>query len=151
MPSFRRKPFPTGRSKGITLPASMQISEEVSIASGERLVLMDTTGEVPEDKLLQFYMDQVEPAFQRWWERQKQATPKPGGFQVMQEEKPSVVSPVKPLEAEGVATPQPDVPLVSCFRCGELIAWTIDPRATAVCPRCRAILRLVTIPRAGES
>jgi virulence-associated protein VagC len=62
MPSYRRKPFPTGRSKGITLPASMNISDEVSIASGERLVLMDTTGEVPEDKLLQFYMEQVEPA-----------------------------------------------------------------------------------------
>ena len=149
MPSFRRKPFPTGRSKGITLPASMKISEEVSIASGERLVLMDTTGEVPEDKLLQFYMDHVEPAFQRWWESQKQAATKPGGFRVMQEGN-QVVSQVKPLEAEGAATPQPDVPLVSCFRCGELIAWTIDPRVTAICPRCGAILRLVAIPRAGE-
>ncbi len=107
---------------------------------------MDTIGEVPEDKLLQFYLDQVEPAFQRWWESQKQAAAKPGGIRAMEEGKPAAVSPVKPEEAEGVATPQPDVPLVSCFRCGQLIAWTINPRVTAVCPRCGAILRLVVIP-----
>ena len=116
------------------------------MAAGDRLIIMDTTGEVPEDKLLQFYMQYVEPAFQNWWQSQKQSTSKRGGFRVMQEDNPPVVSAAKPIEAEGVATPQPDVPLVSCFRCGELIAWTIDPRATAICPRCRAILRLVAIP-----
>jgi hypothetical protein len=126
----------------------MQISKEgVSMAAGDRLIIMDTTGEVPEDKLLQFYMQYVEPAFQNWWQSQQQSTTKRGGFRVMQEEKQQVVSAAKPIEAEGVATPQPDVPLVACFRCGELIAWTIDPRATAICPRCGAILRLVAIPQ----
>jgi uncharacterized paraquat-inducible protein A len=57
-----------------------------------------------------------------------------------------VVAQAEPV-AEGVAQPQPDVPLVSCFRCGELIAWTLDPRAMAVCPRCQAVLRLVAIPK----
>ena len=148
MISTRRKPFATGQSQGITLPAAMKISKEgISMAAGDRLIIMDTTGEVPEDKLLQFYMQYVEPAFQNWWQSQKQATSKRGGFRVMQEDNPPVVSAAKPIEAEGVATPQPDVPLVSCFRCGELIAWTIDPRATAICPRCRAILRLVAIPK----
>ena len=148
MLSDRRKPFATGQSKGITLPAAMQINDKgVSMAASDRLIIMDTTGEVPEDKLLQFYMQYVEPAFHNWWQSQKQATTKRGGIRVMQEDNPLVVSAAKPIEAEGVATPQPDVPLVSCFRCGELIAWTIDPRATAICPRCRAILRLVAIPK----
>jgi hypothetical protein len=147
MISTRRKPFPIGQSKGVTLPASMEISDEVSMAASDRIIIMDTTGEVPEDKLLQFYIQYVEPAFQNWWRSQQQATTKRGGVRVMQEENPPVVSAAKPVEAEGVATPQPDVPLVSCFRCGELIAWTIDPRATAICPRCRAILRLVAIPK----
>ncbi len=147
MISTRRKPFTTGQSQGVTLPAAMQISKEgISMAAGDRLIIMDTTGEVPEDKLLQFYIQYVEPAFQNWWQSQKQAATKRGGFRVMQEENQQVVSAAKPIEAEGVATPQPDVPLVACFRCGELIAWTIDPRATAICPRCGAILRLVAIP-----
>ena len=150
MPSYRRKPFPTGQSKGITLPASMKISTEVSIASGERLVIMDTQGEVPQDNLLQFFLEYVEPAFQRWWESQKQAASKTGGIRAMEEGRTPAIIPVKPLEAEGVATPEPDVPLVSCFRCQQLIAWTIDPGATAVCPGCGAVLRLVlTSPQSG--
>ena len=54
MISTRRKPFATGQSQGITLPAAMKISKEgISMAAGDRLIIMDTTGEVPEDKLLQ--------------------------------------------------------------------------------------------------
>lgn len=149
MPATRRRTFTIGGSKGATIPWGMTIADEVSIAAGDRLLIMDTTGEVPEDKLLQFYMEHVEPAFQRWWESQKRPAIQPGGFRVMQEEAPAPVSPVKPLEAEGVAMPQPEVPLVSCFRCGQLIAWTIDPRVTATCPRCGALLRLVAIPKTG--
>jgi len=150
MLSARRKPFDIGRSKGVTLPGSMQISKEgISMAASDRLILMDTSGEIPEYKLLQFFIDYVEPAFQRWWEAQKQTTARPGGFRVAQDEGPAAVSQVKPLEAEGVAMPQPDVPLVSCFRCGHLIAWTLDPRVTAPCPGCGALLRLVAIPQTG--
>jgi len=148
MLSDRRKPFTIVSMMIRRSPVAMKISKEgISMAAGDRLIIMDTTGEVPEDKLLQFYIQYVEPAFHNWWQSQKQSTTKRGGVRVMQEDSQQVVSAAKPIEAEGVATPQPDVPLVSCFRCGELIAWTIDPRATAVCPRCRAILRLVAIPK----
>ncbi len=145
MPLARRRPFPIGGSKGITLPGGMKILDEVSMAAGDRLLLVDTTGEVPEDKLHQFYMEYVEPAFQRWWETQKQPAPQPGGIRAMQEGAPAPVSAVKPLEAEGVATPQPGVPLVTCCRCGQLIAWTIAPGLVALCPNpyCRAPLRLL--------
>ena len=68
MLSTRRKPFPIGQSTGVTLPGSMQISNEVSMAASDRLLLVDTNGEVPEDKLLQFFMQYVEPAFQNWWQ-----------------------------------------------------------------------------------
>ena len=80
MLSTRRKPFPIGQSKGVTLPASMQISDEVSMAASDRLIIMDTTGEVPEDKLLQFYMQYVEPAFQNWWQSQKRTSRQSGAF-----------------------------------------------------------------------
>ena len=50
MISTRRKPFPTGQSRAVTLPAAMDISDEVSMAASDRLIIMDTTGEVPEDK-----------------------------------------------------------------------------------------------------
>ena len=151
MQSTRRKPFQIGGSKGVTLPQGMTIGGDVSMAASSRLLLMDTTGETPEDKLLQFFIDYVEPAFQSWNQSPKQATNPPGGFRAMQQEKPPVAIPAKPLEPEGVANPQPDVPLVSCFRCGQLIAWTLDPRATAVCPKCGAILRLVAFPTAGNT
>lgn len=147
MQSTRRKPFTIGGSKGVTLPQGMTIGEEVSMAAGDRLLLVDTSGEIPDYKLMQFFIDYLEPAFQRWKESQIQATTKPGGFRVMQYEAPQTVIPAKPLEAEGVATPQPDVPVVSCFQCGQLIAWTLGSQATAVCPKCRAILRLVATPK----
>ena len=65
MLSTRRKPFPIGQSTGVTLPGSMQISNEVSMAASDRLLLVDTNGEVPEDKLLQFFMQYVEPEIGR--------------------------------------------------------------------------------------
>ena len=147
MQSTRRKPFVIGGSKGVTLPQGMTIGEEVSMAAGDRLLLVDTSGEIPDYKLLQFFIDYLEPAFQSWKDSQKQVNTKPGGFRAMQQEAPQTIIPVKPFEAEGVATPQPDVPVVSCFQCGQLIAWTLGPQATAVCPKCGAILRLVATPK----
>jgi hypothetical protein len=151
MQSTRRKPFQIGGSKGVTLPQGMTIGGDVTMAASGRLLLMDTTGEIPEDKLLQFFIDYVEPAFQSWNQSPKHTINPPGGFRAMQQEKPPVAIPVKPLEPEGVANPQPDVPLVSCFRCGQLIAWTLDARASAVCPKCGAILRLVAFAPAGDT
>jgi hypothetical protein len=127
----------------------MKIGPEISIAAGHRLTLMDTSGEIPEDKLLQFFITYVEPAFQQWQEEQTvKATPS-GIFRALQQETPQAVVPAKPLEAEGVATPQPDVPVVSCFRCGQMIAWTLPPQASAACPQCGTILKLVALPPQG--
>jgi hypothetical protein len=147
MLSTRRKPFVIGGSKGVTLPQGMTIGEEVSMAAGERLLLVDTSGEIPDHKLLQFFIDYLEPAFQSWKDLQKQVTTRPGGFKALQQEAPQTIIPAKAFEAEGVATPQPDVPVVSCFQCGQLIAWTLGPQATAVCPKCGSILRLVATPK----
>ena len=151
MQSARRKPFKIGGSKGITLPTGMDVSEEFSMAASNRLLLVDTTGEIAEDKLLQFFIEYVDPAFQSWSQTQQQLTSSKGGYRVMQQEMPAAVVPAKPLEPEGEAKPQPDIPLVSCFRCGQLIAWTLDPRATAVCPKCGAVLRLVAFPPAAQA
>jgi virulence-associated protein VagC len=57
MLSTVRKPFVTGRSKGVTLPGTIQISEEVTIAASDRLLVMDTTGEIPGDELFQFFVN----------------------------------------------------------------------------------------------
>ena len=62
--STKRKPFPIGQSRGVTLPASMEISDAISMAASDRLIIMDTTGEVPQAKLLQFFMQYVEPALE---------------------------------------------------------------------------------------
>ena len=151
MQSARRKPFKIGGSKGITLLSCMDVGEEFSMAGNNRLLLVDTTGEIAEDKLSQFFIEYVEPAFQNWSQTQQQVTSSKGGYRAMQQEKPAAVVPAKPLEAEGEANPQPDVPLVSCFRCGQLIAWTLDPKATAVCPKCGAVLRLVAFPPTAQA
>ena len=93
MQSTRRKPFQIGGSKGVTLPQGMTIGGEVSMAASTRLLLMDTTGEIPEDKLLQFFIDYVEPAFQNWNQSPQQDINPPGGFRAMQQEKPPVAIP----------------------------------------------------------
>lgn len=127
MLSTRRKPFPIGGSKAVTLPGGMDISDEVSIAAGDRLLIMDTTGEVPEDKLLQFYMEYVEPAFQRWQETQKrpQATAQPGTFRPMEAEE----KPVK-IKAGAVAIPPgflpgPMIYDITCPRCARRFGWDV--------------------------
>src|SRR4030043_105467 len=116
MLSTRRKPFPIGQSKGVTLPAAMQISDEVSMAASDRLIIMDTTGEVPEDKLLQFYMQYVEPAFQNWWQAQKRTSRQPGGFRVMQAGAPAPAKAVKPTEPT-LEKQEPQICPVVCL-CG---------------------------------
>ena len=141
MISTRRKPFPIGQSTGVTLPASMQISDEVSMAASERLVLMDTTGEVPEDKLLQFYMQYVEPAFQNWWQAQKRTSKQPGGFRVMQEVAPAPAKAVKSPEPT-VVKPEAQIQPVVCPRCAGQISWNVEQGLEGFCPYCGLFLRL---------
>ena len=140
MLSTRRKPFPIGKSKGVTLPAAMKISDEVSMAARDRLIIMDTTGEVPEDKLLQFYMQYVEPAFQNWWQAQKRTSAQPGGFRVMQAGAPAPARTVKPQEPT-VVKPEPQICPVVCL-CGGQISWNMELGLEGVCPYCGRFLRL---------
>jgi len=141
MIATRRKPFATGQSKGITLPGKMNISDEVSMAASDRLVIMDTTGEVPEDKLLQFYMQYVEPAFQNWWQAQKRASKQPSGFRVMQDEAPAPAQAVKPLEPT-IVKPEAQIQPVICPRCAGQISWNIEQGLEGFCPYCGLFLRL---------
>lgn len=147
MLSTRRKPFNIGGSKGVTLPQGVVIGEEVSMAGGDRLLLMDTSGKISDAKLLEFFVDYLEPAFRSWQEAEKMAAAQPRGFRPLQQGAATAVVQAKPIEAEGVAKPQPEIPVVSCFRCGQLIAWNLDPQATALCPQCGAILRLTMTPK----
>jgi len=142
MLSDRRKPFATGQSKGITLPAAMQINEKgISMAASDRLILMDTTGEVPEAKLLQFFMQYVEPSFQNWWEAQKRASKRPGGFRVMQAGAPAPAKAVRQPEPT-VVEPEDNACPVTCPRCAGQISWNLDLGHEGVCPYCGLFLRL---------
>ena len=127
MLSVRRKPFPIGRSKAVTLPGTMEISEKVSMAASDRLIIMDTTGAIPEDKLLQFFIDYVEPAFERWQESQQHSktTSQPGAFKP--QEATGTPAQAKP---GGVAVPPgffpgPLVYEVTCPRCGRRFGWDV--------------------------
>ena len=126
MIATRRRTFQIGGSRGVTLPGGREIGEEVSMAVN-RLLLMDTTGEIPEAKLLEFLKDELEPAFWRWWEPQKKpkTTVGRGAF------KPQEVE-VKPLQAtpSSVAVspgfyPGPLVYEVTCPRCKRKFGWDI--------------------------
>lgn len=126
MLSTRRKPFPIGASKGVTLPAAMKILDEVSMAAGDRLILMDTTGEVPEDKLLQFFMEYVQPAFERWWGSQRQPKPsaKRGAFTPQQAESTTPTK-GKPVTGPPGFLPGPLIYEVLCPRCGRRFGWDV--------------------------
>jgi hypothetical protein len=71
--SSTRRPFKIGGSKGITIPQEMDVGEEaVSVAANDRLLLADTKGEVPPEKLYQFFLTYVQPSFNSWWEKEKE-------------------------------------------------------------------------------
>jgi len=120
MLSTRRKPFPIGGSKGVTLPGGMKVSDEVSIAASDRLLLMDTTGELSEDRLLQFFMESVEPAFQRWLESRKQT----GTFKPMEAEEAAKTKPGTVAIPPGFL-PGPLIYDVTCPRCGGRFGWDV--------------------------
>jgi len=141
MLSDTRKPFKSGQSKAITLPASMQINDKgISMAASDRLILMDTSGEVPETKLLQFFMRYVAPAFPNWWEEEKRAS-KRGGFQVLQAGAPAPAQAVKPPEPT-VVKPETNITPVVCPRCAGQISWNLAQGLEGFCPYCGLFLRL---------
>ena len=74
MSSTTRKTFPIGGSTGITIPQEMADSkvEEVTMAANDRLLLVDSKGEIPPDKLQEFFWKYIEPNFNTWWEKEKE-------------------------------------------------------------------------------
>ena len=128
MLSTVRKPFVIGRSKGVTLPGTMQISDEVSMAASDQLLLVDTTGKIPHEMLLQFFTNYVEPAFEQWQKARehKEIATKPGGFRPMQGEEsiPSQAKPGKVAVPPGFF-PGPLVYEVTCPRCGRKFGWDV--------------------------
>ena len=142
MIATKRKPFATGQSKGITLPGKMKISDEgVSMAASDELIIMNTTGKVPEAKLLQFFMQYVQPAFQNWWQAEQRASKQPGGFRVMQAEAPAPAKEVKPPEPTVVKAEAQIQPVV-CPRCAGQISWNLNQGLEGFCPYCGLFLRL---------
>jgi hypothetical protein len=120
----------------------MQISNEgVSMAASDRLILMDTTGEVLEAKLLQFFMQYVETAFQNWWQEEKRASKRPGGFRVMQAEATAPAKEVKPPKPT-LVRPEAHIQPVVCPRCAGQISWNLDRGPEGFCPYCGLFLRL---------
>jgi len=144
MIATRRKPFNTGQSRGVTLPGKMTIADEVSMAASDRLLLVDTTGEVPEDKLLEFYLQFIEPAFRNWWDAEKRASAsrKPGGFRVMQDAATAPSQAVKPPEPT-IVKPETQIQPVVCPRCAGQISWNIQQGLEGFCPYCGLFLKLM--------
>jgi len=124
MPSARRRIFSIGHSRAVTLPWGMEIGQELSIAAGARLLLADTTGEVHEDKLLQFFLERVEPAFQRWWEREKRS----------QSLGHATKAGVAAQEARVV--PQPPIYDATCPGCGHVFPRDLNDGNIGYCPQC---------------
>lgn len=138
MLSIRRKPFPSGRSRAVTLPGAMNIGEEVSMAASDHLLLMDTTGELSEDKLLQFFIEHMEPSFRRWLESQKRMeTAAQGGIHAEQALQEANIQPTP-----GVI---PGLPIydVTCARCGDHFHWDLSRGDKGYCPYCGAYLQFV--------
>jgi len=120
----------------------MKISKEgISMAASERLILMDTAGEVPETKLLEFFMRYVAPAFPNWWEEEKRASKRPGGFRVLQAEATAPAKEVKPPEPT-IVKPVEQIRPVVCPRCAGQISWSLDRGLEGFCPYCGLFLRL---------
>lgn len=68
----RRKNVDVGKtSKAMILPSLLEIGLESSMA-GNRLILSDPRGEIPEDQLLKFYENVIEPQFWEWYKMFRQ-------------------------------------------------------------------------------
>ena len=126
MIALRRRTFQIGGSKGVTLPGARIIGDEVSMAA-DRLLLMDTTGEIPEDKLLEFLNEYLEPTFWRWWETQKrpQATVQPGTFRPMEAEEKPVKTKAGTVAIPPGFLPGPMIYDITCPRCGRRFGWDV--------------------------
>jgi hypothetical protein len=67
----RRKLIKLGGSDVVSIPSLVSRGEEATIA-GNRLLLIDPRGEIPEDELLEFLENRLEPEFWKWTSEKKQ-------------------------------------------------------------------------------
>lgn len=64
--SDTRTVLKTGKySKAVTIPSKIKTGETATIA-GNRLIIMDPRGEIPESDLLEFLEAYIEPNFWNW-------------------------------------------------------------------------------------
>lgn len=140
----KRRNIQLGGSKAVTFPAGLSVGEETTMA-GNRLLILDTTGDIPEDALLDFLVEQVEPVFWEWWKVRKyrEEAVGRGGIRPMEAPGPAPAKGVKPAEAAPVA-PQPRTSPVICPRCNGQITWNVDLGREGYCPYCGIFLRLVS-------
>ncbi len=112
------------------------------MATSDRLAVLDTLGEVPEDKLFQFFLQYVQPAFENWWASEKQASKHSrGGFRVLQDEGPAPAKAVKRPQPTMVR-PEAQIRPVICPQCGGQISWNIEQALEGFCPYCNTFLQL---------
>ena len=142
MLKMRRRNFHLGGSRAVTLPGGIQIGEESTMA-GNRLLILDPTGNISEDSLLEFLTEKVEPLFWEWWKERKpkQVAAEEGRSYVPQEGGPSQAKPVKPAEPT-VVIPQPGFVGIICQRCDGHITWDLNFSLAGYCPHCGDYIQL---------
>ena len=128
----RRRTFPIGGSRGVTLPGGMKIADEVSMAAG-RLILIDPTGRIPEDKLLQVLAQQIEPHVSRWEAESLGEAPPEGGIRAQE------VQVALPPEV----TPGPPIYDVTCPQCQGSFRWDLERGYVGFCPYCGLRLKFI--------
>lgn len=129
----KRRTFQIGGSRAVTLPGGIMIGEQVSMAAN-RLLLMDTTGQIPEGKLSEFLTEHLEPAFWRWWESEKPPEPVAQGGEVRVQQAESEVAAQQAMLME---SPIRDV---ICPRCHGNFRWDLSRGDKGFCPYCGVYL-----------
>lgn len=61
-------------SRAISIPAKIKVGKTVTLAAN-RLILIDSRGEIDEDDLLQFLEDVIEPQFWPWLKERQNMKP----------------------------------------------------------------------------
>ncbi len=69
-----RNTFKIGSSRAVTIPKRCRIGTAVTMAGDDRLILVDTKGQIHEDDLLKFFIECVQPMFLDWWRMQRNAS-----------------------------------------------------------------------------
>lgn len=71
----RRKILRYGNTKAISIPAGLHTADvgEYATLVSNHLILIDPTGEILEDTLLDFFEEEIEPRFWAWYPEWKKS------------------------------------------------------------------------------